>query len=124
MFVACGQILDPEKIPLPKPEKTSAMYNSEDLDCFYVEYQIELVPRGMTMSAFCDKNNVPYGVMENFVRNIRKKIVEVAVTGRPSETKSDSPAASASSSPEGPLRKIRKSIPSVSVHFSALPFEK
>ena len=51
------------------------MYSSEDLEQFHVEYQSEWVPSGMTMRAFCDRNNVPYRVMENFVRNIRKKIV-------------------------------------------------
>lgn len=61
------------------------MYSSEDLERFYVGYQSEWVPRGMTMRAFCDTNNVPYRVMDNFVRNIRKKIVEVEVTGRPEE---------------------------------------
>lgn len=41
------------------------MYSSEDLDRFYVEYQSEWVPRGMTMRAFCDRNNVPYRVMDS-----------------------------------------------------------
>ena len=50
-----------------------------------MEYQSEWVPRGITMRAFCDRNNVPYRVMDNFVRTIRKKIVEVEVTGRPEE---------------------------------------
>lgn len=53
----------------------------------------EWVPRGMTMRAFCDRNNVPYRVMDNFVRNIRKKIVEVEVTGRPEEGEPEAPAA-------------------------------
>ena len=38
-----------------------------------MEYQSEWVPRGMTMRAYCDRNNVPYMVMEYFVRNIRRK---------------------------------------------------
>ncbi len=33
-----------------------------------MEYQSEWVPRGMTMRAFCDRNNVPYRVMDYFVR--------------------------------------------------------
>lgn len=61
------------------------MYSSEDLERFYVDYQSEWVPRGMTLQAYCSRNNVPYKVMENFSRNIQKKIVEVQVTGRPSE---------------------------------------
>ena len=34
------------------------MFSSEDLERFYVEYQSEWVPCGMTMRAFCDRNNV------------------------------------------------------------------
>lgn len=60
------------------------MYSNEDLERFYVDYQGEWVPRGMTLRAYCDKNNVPYKVMENFVNGIRKKIVEVEVVGCPS----------------------------------------
>ena len=73
------------------------MYSSEDLERFYVEYQSEWVPRGMTMRAFCDRNNVSYRVMDNFVRNIRKKIVEVEITGRPDEGESETPTAISSS---------------------------
>ncbi len=65
------------------------MYSNEDLERFYVDYQGEWVPRGMTLRAYCDKNNVPYKVMENFVNGIRKKIVEVEVVGRPSGASSD-----------------------------------
>lgn len=71
------------------------MYSSEDLERFYLEYQSEWEPRGMTMRAFCDRNNVPYRVMDNFVRNIRKKIVEV--TGRHEEGEPEAPAATTSS---------------------------
>ena len=100
------------------------MYSSEDLERFYVEYQSEWVPRGMTMRAFCDRNNVPYRVMENFVRNIRKKIVEVEVMGRPEETEPATPATSAPTVPDGSVRKIQQGRParpngriSVSVRF-------
>lgn len=68
-----GQFLDPKEIPLPYPEKTRAMNSSEGSERFYVEYQNEWVPHGMTMRAYCDRNNVPYMVMEYFVRNIRRK---------------------------------------------------
>ena len=81
------------------------MYSSEDLERFYVEYQSEWVPRGMTMRAFCDRNNVPYRVMDNFVRNIRKKIVEVEMTGRPEEGESEAPAAT---HPQAYARKFNK----------------
>lgn len=100
------------------------MYSSEDLERFYVEYQSEWVPRGMTMRAFCDRNHVSYRVMENFVRNIRKKIVEVELMGRPEETEPATPAASALTVPDGSVRKIQQERPirpngriSVSIRF-------
>ena len=55
------------------------MYSSEDLERFYLDYQSEWVPRGMTLQTYCSRNNVPYKVMENYSRNIQKKIVEVKV---------------------------------------------
>ena len=50
------------------------MYSSEDLERFYLDYQSEWVPRGMTLQAYCSRNNVPYKVMENYSRNIQKMI--------------------------------------------------
>ena len=82
------------------------MYSSEDLERFYVEYQSEWVPRGMTMRAFCDRNNVPYRVMENFVSNIRKKIVEVEVTGCPPGAESARPTTDATTGPEKPTHRM------------------
>ena len=34
------------------------MYSSEDLERFYVEYQSEWVPRGMTMLAFLSQDEL------------------------------------------------------------------
>ena len=100
------------------------MYSSEDLERFYVEYQSEWVPRGMTMRAFCDRNNVPFRVMDNFVRNIRKKIVEVEVMGRPAEGEPDAPDAASSSGRETKVRELPADRParpagriSVSIRF-------
>ena len=70
------------------------MYSSEDLERFYLDYQSEWVPRGMTLQAYCTRNNVPYKVMENYSRNIQKKIVEVKVTGRPPEAEREQVATS------------------------------
>lgn len=55
------------------------MYSSEEPERFYVDYQNEWVPRGMILRAYCDGNNVPYKVMENFMDAIGKKIVTVEV---------------------------------------------
>ena len=73
------------------------MYSSEDLERFYLDYQSEWVPRGMTLQAYCSRNNVPYKVMENYSRNIQKKIVEVKVVGRPTEEHQQSVPSSPSS---------------------------
>lgn len=73
--------------------------------------------------------------MDNFVRNIRKKIVEVEVTGRPEEGEPEAPAATTSSGRDIKVREApvterparpagRISVCIVSVHFSALSFEK
>ena len=64
-------------------EPKKDMYSSQDLERLYVDYQSEWVPRGMTLRAYCTRNNVPIKVMENFVRGIHKRIVEVDVVGRP-----------------------------------------
>ena len=66
------------------------MYSSEDLERFYVEYQSEWVPRGMTLQAYCSRNNVPFPVMDKFVKDIRKKVFEVKVEGRPEEVPASS----------------------------------
>ena len=73
------------------------MYSSEDLERFYLDYQSEWVPRGMTLQTYCSRNNVLYKVMENYSRNIQKKIVEVKVVGRPTEDPQQSVSTSPSS---------------------------
>ena len=61
------------------------MYSSQDLERLYLDYQSEWVPRGMTLRAYCTRNNVPLKVMENFIKGIHKRIVEVDVIGKPAE---------------------------------------
>ncbi len=70
------------------------MRSSEVVDRFYLDYQSEWVQRGMTLHAYCSRNNVPYKVMENYSRNNQKKIVEVKVIGRPTEDPKQSVASS------------------------------
>ena len=55
--------------------------------------------------------------MDNFVRNIRKKIVEVDVTGRPEEGEPEAPAATTSSGRDIKVREER-------VYISALSSEQ
>lgn len=73
------------------------MRSSEVVDRFYLDYQSEWVQRGMTLHAYCSRNNVPYKVMENYSRNNQKKIVEVKVIGRPTQDPKQSVASSPSS---------------------------
>ena len=44
--------------PLTLAGKTRPMYSSEDLERFYVEYQSEWVPRGMTMLAVLSQDEL------------------------------------------------------------------
>ena len=96
------------------------MYSSEDLERFYLDYQSEWVPRGMTLQTYCSRNNVPYKVMENYSRNIQKKIVEVKVVGRPTEEPQQSVPSSPSSvqpqSEQSFKRELKRSIP-VAIRF-------
>lgn len=73
-------------------KKPEDMYSSEDLDRFYLDYQSEWVPRGMTLQAYCSRNHVPFKVMDKFVKDIRKKIYEVNVKGRSEGTADSTPA--------------------------------
>ena len=67
------------------------MYSSEDLEKFYFDYQTEWMPRGMSIQAYCSKNNVPYRVLDKWIRDIYKRVVPVQVTGTPEEIKKESP---------------------------------
>ena len=61
------------------------MYSSQDLERFYFDYQTEWMPRGMSIQAYCSKNDVPYKVMDRWIRDIHSKVVPVEVTGKPEE---------------------------------------
>lgn len=64
------------------------MYSSEELERFYFEYQTEWMPRGMSIQAYCSRNNVPYKVLDGFIRQLSKKVVEVQIDGKPEEDQS------------------------------------
>ena len=40
--------------------KKTKMYSSEELEKFYFDYQTKWMPRGMSIQAYCSRNNVPY----------------------------------------------------------------
>ncbi len=57
------------------------MYSSEELEKFYLNYQTEWMPRGMSIQAYCSRNNVPYKVLERWIRDIHRRVVPVEVLG-------------------------------------------
>ena len=67
------------------------MYSSEDLEKFYFDYQTEWMPRGMSIQAYCSRNNVPYKVLDRWIRDIYKKVVPVQIIGTPEELKIENP---------------------------------
>ena len=64
------------------------MYSSEDLERFYFDYQTEWMPRGMSIQAYCSRNNVPFKVLNKWIRDIYKRVVPVQVTGVPDQIES------------------------------------
>ena len=67
------------------------MYSIEDLERFYFDYQTEWMPRGMSIQAYCSRNNVPYKVLEKWIRDIYKRVVPVQIAGAPEELKIENP---------------------------------
>lgn len=84
------------------------MYSSEELERFYVEYESEWVPRGMTLRAYCSRNNVPYRVLDKYVKDIRKKVYEVRIEGVPEEV----PASSQMNGPSSASKSVAEVVKS------------
>ena len=63
------------------------MYSSEDLEKLYFDYQTEWMPRGISIQAYCSRNNVPYKVLDRWIRDIYKRAVPVQIAGAPEELK-------------------------------------
>ena len=66
-----------------RTKKLGFMYSSEDLERFYFQYQTEALPHGESLQSFCVKNKVPYNIFQKWLKDIRKKIVEVQINGVP-----------------------------------------
>ncbi|MBQ8422521.1 MAG: hypothetical protein IJX11_09705, partial [Bacteroidales bacterium] len=49
------------------------------------------MPRGMSIQAYCSRNNVPYKVLDKWIRDIYKRVVPVQITGAPEELKIENP---------------------------------
>ena len=67
------------------------MYSSEDLEKFYFDYRTEWMPRGMSIQAYCSRNNVPYKILDRRIKGIYKRVVPVEVTGIPEGQTDESP---------------------------------
>lgn len=66
------------------------MYSSEDLERFYFQYQMEAMPKGISIEQFCSRNKVPYNIFYKWYKDTRNKIVEVKVDG-PSSSVQEQP---------------------------------
>ena len=66
-----------------RTKKLGFMYSSEDLERFYFQYQTEALPHGESLQSFCVKHKVPYNIFQKWLKDIRKKIVEVQINGVP-----------------------------------------
>lgn len=49
------------------------------------------MPRGMSIQAYCSKNNMPYRILDKWIRDIYKRVVPVQVTGTTEDLKIESP---------------------------------
>ena len=82
------------------------MYSSEDLERFYFQYQTEALPHGESLQSFCVKNKVPYNIFQKWLKDIRKKVVEVQVDGVPEIGHEEKSKASDQSHPISPAVKM------------------
>ena len=67
------------------------MYSREDFERLFIRYKSEAYPKGESIQTFCYRNNVPYNLFEKWYKDTRHKVVEVNVSGRPSQTETDKP---------------------------------
>ena len=67
------------------------MYSSEDFERLFIRYKSEAYPKGESIQTFCHRNNVPYNLFEKWYKDTRHKVVEVKVSGRPSQPETDKP---------------------------------
>lgn len=75
------------------------MYSNEDFERLFIRYKGKDYPKGKSIQTFCYRNNVPYNLFEKWYKDIRHKVMEVDVSGRPS------PAVTDKSKEEGPRQK-------------------
>jgi hypothetical protein len=58
-------------------------YTGEDFERFYIRYQAEAMPRGVSIQTFCSSNGVPFNLFNKWYKDTRHRIVSVQVDGTP-----------------------------------------
>ena len=81
------------------------MYSREDFERLFIRYKSEAYPKGESIQTFCYRNNVPYNLFEKWYKDTRHKVVEVNVSGRPSQTETDKPKEEKANRRKSRLRK-------------------
>ena len=83
------------------------MYSSEDFERLFIRYKGEAYPRGESIQRFCHRNNVPYNLFEKWYKDTRHRVVEVAVSGRPSAVEEEEPTEAVSASKKTAVKDVR-----------------
>ena len=83
------------------------MYSSEDFERLFIRYKSEAYPKGESIQTFCHRNNVPYNLFEKWYKDTRHKVVEVKVSGRPSQPETDKPEEEGRQQKEEKVTEVR-----------------
>ena len=78
-------------------------YSNEDFERFYIRYQAEAMPRGISIQAYCSNNKVPFNLFNKWYKDTRHRIVNVQVDGVPSSVQPQCPGEKQSESVRNPL---------------------
>ena len=83
------------------------MYSSEDFERLFIRYKSESYPKGESIQTFCHRNDVPYDLFEKWYKDTLHKVVEVNVSGRPSQSETDNPKEEERQQKKEPATKVR-----------------
>ena len=61
------------------------MFSEKDFERLWFLYKTEGEPKGVSISSFCIRNNIPYTAFYDWFKKIQKKVVPVEVEGIPEE---------------------------------------
>ena len=83
------------------------MYSSEDFERVFIRYKSEAYPKGESIQTFCHRHKVPYNLFEKWYKDTRHKVVEVNISGRPSQPETDKPEEGGRQLKEDPSTEVR-----------------